>query len=80
MRSLWFNDNFEPFEEKSSEEIENKHIELYKDLLLKSMELENSLNMNNEMESFKFNSEQSSPLDNRNEAPKALIERNKIKK
>lgn len=29
MRSIWFNGNNEPFEEKSSNEIEKKYVELF---------------------------------------------------
>lgn len=77
MRSIWFNENHEPFEEKSSEEIELKHIELFKDLMGKSFELESAMSSDAEQ----LRAEASSPTDemkqkNFNEAPKALPERN----
>ena len=38
MRGIWVQDNNDPFEEKHSIEIERKHLELFKDTLLKSNE------------------------------------------
>ena len=34
MRSLWYNDTGEPLEENTSDEIEQKHIELFRDMIL----------------------------------------------
>lgn len=44
MRCIWYTDSGEPFEERAGEEIEKKHVELFKDVLLKSPESDNSLN------------------------------------
>lgn len=44
MRSLWF-ENGDPFEEKSSEEIDKKHIELFKDQITKAVEIDYGINM-----------------------------------
>ena len=74
MRSLWYSDSMEPFEEKSSEEIEAKHIELYKDLILKSFEMENSVNT--DVEAVKSVSDAVIQTEAKIiEAPKALVER-----
>jgi hypothetical protein len=37
MRSVWFSYNGEPLEEKSSDLIENKHLDLFKDKLLPNL-------------------------------------------
>ena len=37
MRSVWFCYNGEPLEEKSSDLIENKHLDLFKDQLLPNL-------------------------------------------
>lgn len=44
MRSVWFNEAGEPFEEKASDEIEAKHIELFGDVIDKTNEMEGSIN------------------------------------
>lgn len=75
MRSVWFQENGEPFEEKSSDEIDHKHLELYKDLISRSIETDSSIN--SEMEQIRADA--SSPTDEmkgkNGDAPKALIER-----
>ncbi len=37
MRSVWFSYNGEPLEEKSSDLIENKHLDLFKDQLVPNL-------------------------------------------
>ena len=77
MRSLWYSDSMEPFEEKSSEEIEAKHIELYKDLIMKSFEMENSVNT--DVEAVKSVPDALNQAETKIfEAPKALVERIKF--
>ena len=44
MRSIWFQENGEPFEESSSVAIESKHMEMLHDVISKSTELESSIN------------------------------------
>ncbi len=44
MRSVWFQESGEPFEEKSSDEIESKHVELYRDYLQRTVEIDWSIN------------------------------------
>ena len=59
MRAIWFMDNGEPFENvKSAEEIEKKHIDLFRGDLLKSFDSDGSLNA--DTDSVKIGSEASS--------------------
>ncbi len=44
MRSVWFQENGEPFEEGLSDEIETKHVELYRDCLMRVVETDWSVN------------------------------------
>ena len=60
MRSIWFQESGEPFEEKASDEIESKHIELFKDIINKTIDSEGSIN-SNDMEQIR--GEASSPTD-----------------
>ncbi len=53
MRSIWINDNVEPFEEKASEEIEKKHIELFKDQLANEIDSCLSMDLNESIDDSK---------------------------
>ena len=55
IRSIWINDNGEPFEEKASEEIEKKHIELFKDQLANEIDLCLSMEINESFDDSKAN-------------------------
>jgi hypothetical protein len=44
MRVIWFYENGEPIEEKFGEDVERKHVELFKEKLWKQFDSENSLN------------------------------------
>lgn len=44
MRVIWYTESGEPFDEKSGEEIEKKHIDLFRGDLLKSFDSDGSLN------------------------------------
>jgi len=49
-RCIWFTESGDPLDEKSCDEIEAKHIELFKENLIKNVESENSLTNINENE------------------------------
>ena len=75
MRSLWFNDGGEPFEEKPSEEIEKKHVELFKDAIIASLEGSTSVNSDADI---KLRAESPSPTDEtspKNQKPETFKER-----
>ena len=44
MRALWYTESGEPFDEKFGEEIEKKHIDLFRADLIKSFDSDGSLN------------------------------------
>ena len=44
MRAIWYMDSSEPLEEKISDEIEKKHVDLFRESLLKSFDSDGSLN------------------------------------
>jgi hypothetical protein len=58
MRAIWFTDNGEPFDEKSGEEIERRHIDLFRGDLLKSFDSDGSLN--SDVDGLKIGSDASS--------------------
>jgi hypothetical protein len=53
MRSIWINDNGEPLEERASEEIEKKHIELFEDQLANEINSGFSIEINESIDDSK---------------------------
>ena len=63
MRGIWCNESGEPLEEKISEEVEKKHIDLFRDVLLKSFDSEGSLNVDSDSQKVMGSDASTSPID-----------------
>lgn len=66
MRSLWFSEQGEPMEEKSSEDIEKKHIELFREQFTRASEIDYSLNMEINDSSMSYDSTNSASTNSSN--------------